>query len=151
MDPQSQPPPANDDLSFISSIANLCTHFSISYSDLYILCNFCRTRLSSLECVFFDNAECKLLWKAGFPFAVCFYCLKLLARFEYIVFSRGCCTAKRAEEVFNRGLSTFTIRCVTCLRRLQSSEVQDICDKNSIVYLVGSKLRAKCHLCALGL
>lgn len=140
-----------DHTTTITSISNLCAALGISYSNLSINCNFCGGALSPLECVFFDHAECSLLWKDDIPSAVCYYCLRLLARFEFLVFYRATHTAQHAAAHMTKPFTSVSIRCLTCLRKLQKEEVLQILRDNKAVYIIGNKLRTKCHLCELGL
>lgn len=135
----------------IASISDLCAALSISYSNLSICCNYCGITLSPIECVFFDHSECKLLWKDSIPRAVCHYCLKLLARFEFICFYKATHSAQYAAAHITKPFTEISIRCVVCLRRLQKEEVLQILKEDKKVFVIGNKLRTKCHLCEIGL
>lgn len=142
---------ADNDFVGIHSIRDLCTCLALNYATVLVPCNFCGATLTALDCVFFDQADCRLLWKDGLAFGVCHGCLKQLARFEYLAFSRGSCTASAFESMLGRSLHTVSVRCLTCLRRLQETEVEEAKNSNKVVHLVGVKVRVKCTLCELGL
>lgn len=143
---------SDDDTSVpLNSISDLCAYLSVSYSTVFVPCNFCNSILSSLECVFFDQAECKLLWKEGLAFGVCHYCLRLLARFEFIAFNKGAITVRQFEQACGRSLHTYCVRCLTCLRRFQPAEIEAAVSQNVTLHVVGRKLRIKCAICELGL
>lgn len=147
------PAPGTEDNApgFPRSISDLCASLDLTYTNVLIPCNFCGRTLSSVDCVLFDHAECFLLWKDGFPRAICHYCMKLMARFEYVCFYKRSCSAQGAEQMLKKPLVEFRVRCLVCLRRLQRSEVQDARDKNVTIHVVGYKLRVTCNLCQLGL
>lgn len=145
-DADEEPNPTPDP----ESISALCSSLGVSYTNLLVPCNFCRTTLTSVECVLFDYAECKLLWKNGIAYAICSYCLRLLAKFEFLVFHRHTTDAAKAEQMLNKPLTEFKLRCVTCLRRFQREEVQQLRDGNCTIFVLGYKLRAQCFMCAMG-
>lgn len=144
------PDPSNAS-SLPSSISDLCAALGVTYTGVFVPCNYCRRTLSQVECVLFDHAECKLLWKNCTPNAICYYCLKILARFEFVCFHRNTCTAEKAEQMLRRPLSEFRIRCVNCLRRFQPEEIQQLREANCTIFVVGYKLRAQCFLCAMNM
>lgn len=134
-----------------SSISALCSFLGLSYTNIFLPCNYCQNTLSSVECVLFDFAECNILWKNGCAYAICYYCIKILARFEFAVFFKNSCTASRAEELLGKPLTEFKIRCVACLRRMQKVEVEGLRQSDSTIYVVAHKLRAQCFLCGMGM
>lgn len=132
------------------TVSDLCASLGIPYTGLLVACNFCRRTLTSVELVFFDHAECKLLWKNDCPLAICYLCLKMLAKFEYLLFYKNTTDVVKAEQMLRKPITEFKIRCLLCLRRFQPDEVEQLRRANCTIFVVGYRLRAKCYLCALG-
>lgn len=135
----------------IGTISDLCRAYNTTFPNVFLPCNFCGNTLSPLECLFFDHAECRLLWKNGVAHAVCVYCLRLLSRFEYLVYYRGSFAASQAPKKLKRPLTSLSIRCLICLRRLKPGDIEKIVGADKQIFVIGNKLRTKCELCELGL
>ncbi|QGF19305.1 early protein E6 [Tadarida brasiliensis papillomavirus 1] len=136
---------------FPESISDLCAATSHTYSSILLNCLYCSKPLSSLEAVFFDLGQYKLVWSNGSPSAACSVCLKLVAKFELLVSGMGCLNAAAYEHATGCRLETLGMRCLICLRQMPREEIGRILLEDDTVHIVDDQPRAACTLCKLGM
>ncbi|UNR78516.1 E6 [Tadarida brasiliensis papillomavirus 3] len=136
---------------FPESISDLCAATSHSYSTILLHCLYCSKPLSSLEAVFFDLGQYKLVWNNGTPSAACGVCLKLVAKFELLVSGTGCLNATAYQHATGARLENVGMRCLICLRQMPREEIARLLLDDDQVHIVDDQPRAPCTLCKLGM
>nr|WDS49662.1 MAG: E6 protein [Neophocaena asiaeorientalis asiaeorientalis papillomavirus 5] len=103
-------------------ISELCEQFEIDLYDLLICCIFCRRHLEDFEKWSFMNKCLNVVWRNGFPFAICNKCTEVRALVDLLRHFERSGTAGTVEEDTGRALGDLRVRCIGCFKPLTATE-----------------------------
>nr|WDS49668.1 MAG: E6 protein [Neophocaena asiaeorientalis asiaeorientalis papillomavirus 6] len=103
-------------------ISELCEQFQIDLYELLICCVFCRRTLEDIEKWSFRNRELCVVWRKGFPFAICSRCIEVRAFVDLLRHFERAGSAGTVEEDTGRPLGDLRIRCYGCYKPLSATE-----------------------------
>ncbi|AHJ81402.1 putative E6 oncogenic protein [Rhinolophus ferrumequinum papillomavirus 1] len=135
----------------VFSLKVLAESSGVQLPEFPIACFYCANWLTQHENILYEHASLLIVWKNDVPFACCQRCIKTCAKIDFLMFYGRAVPYQQFGEISSLEWDEAILRCVSCLRKLNEYEKDDIASRNGTVYLIKDSFRAPCCLCRAGL
>lgn len=129
------------------TIQQLLLCYNLSFYDLYLLCYFCDELLNLNDCAHFEEAKLNLLWRNGWPYAVCKECCARIGYLECVRFYQFSMLGNDVESLTGNTLLQLGIRCLNCLCFLTLAEKLEHVWDNVAFHCVKYRWKGFCRNC----
>ncbi|CAA52549.1 early protein [human papillomavirus 32] len=105
-----------------STLYQLCKDFGLTLRNLQICCIWCKNHLTSAEAYAYHFKDLHVVWKKGFPYAACAFCLEFYSKVCALRHYDRSAFWHTVEQETGLLLEEQIIRCAICQKPLSPSE-----------------------------
>lgn len=131
-----------------TNLEALCAACKVPLEKLSISCVFCNCTLKPQDLFAFSIKKLQLIVKKKFFFACCSFCLECSAKFERINHYQCSSDALFLQHLTGKNLFGLTVRCMFCLKLLDSIEKLAYSEKGYKFHLIRGWWRGCCRFCS---
>ncbi|ASH99057.1 E6 [Ailuropoda melanoleuca papillomavirus 2] len=133
-----------------TSVRALCEELDVEVPYLILNCVFCKRWLSATDKWSFDQKALKLVWRKGYPYAVCGLCLHYELQISWWRRFRRSAYGQTVENETSTPLGDLLVRCYKCSKPLVPEEKSLMLEDNIRFYDIGGHWRGVCVMCSAG-
>lgn len=129
------------------TVQTFCEFYGCTLETANIPCLFCHCILPFQDLCAFSTKCLNLVLRQYTFHAACTNCLRLSAQFEQNNYYQCTTSSCFLESLCGSHISNINIRCVFCMKRLDTIEKLDCLERGEDFHLVRGIWRSSCRLC----
>lgn len=129
------------------SLRELMADMGLQYQTILLSCVYCSKTLEVSELVTFSVKDLQIIWRGGFPYGVCAFCLEFYLKIQYIRHYRRSASIKTVEEELQRPVGNLNLRCFVCAIKLHSTDYATMEEQGLNLKYIAGQWRGKCMIC----
>lgn len=130
-----------------TTITQLVSAYSAGEAVRNVACVFCKKPLTTRDCLHFEKAYLRLVWKLGVPYAACVPCINRVGYLECNYFYSFSMFWNDVEAYTGVPLPTLLIRCYRCLCPLTEEDKADHARLLEPFHLIRYNWKGRCIEC----